>query len=376
MTDKYIRNYLNKVFGKRTSNAIYNVLNFLNVLLEAAQTNGFLEGTCNKADGACDAETIFIKLNANIDVDKLFAIFIELIKPQLREIRKQIRNRKIVIAFDITDEPYYGDNHNEWIHKYKPAKGCTGCYRFMVVSIVIGGRRYIVGILPLKVGDKREAIMEKLLNEIKGYMPIDTVLLDRGFNSSRVIILLKKLRLNYLILWKKHEWSRNVFEQMKKKKFKILTRTLEIKEEDGEVVTIKTNMVFVKGIKVKGDKKAYNWLFATNIEGGRPIKYIYMYKKRWAIETVFRVTDELWIRTKTTNMVKRFFLVLFTILLYNAWKWFNGVTEENVTFSEFTYHFHKVLEKYMPKRELKPRQQKIRDLMEQSCFSDYLDCYA
>ena len=111
-----------------------------------------------------------------------------------------------------------------------------------------------------------------------------------------------------------------------------MKRELFIEEEQ---ITVKTDMVFVKGIR-----ETYH--------------YIYLHKHRWAIETKFRVTDELQIKTKTTDIGKRFFLALFTVLLYNVWKCFRYITELDVAFSEFMDHFTKVQLEFNPGR--KPRE--------------------
>lgn len=265
----------------------------------------------------------------------------------------------------ITYEAYYGEEESEWIHKFKPEKGSKGSYQFIALSIVFNGWKLIIGYLPLRVGDKKEILLEDLLTEVMHFVPIDAILLDRGFDSAKVIHMLKNIGLRYMILWKKYKWHREIFKSMGCKKFHRMKHELFIKEEG---VIVKTNMVFVKGIKVEGDKKAYQWVFTTNIRRKKPIHYIYLYKHRWAIETKFRVTDELQIKTKTTDIGKRFFLALFTVLLYNLWKLFRYVTDVNVAFSELVDHFTKVHLELNPPRKLKERQRLIRELVREICF--------
>ncbi|KAF5428318.1 IS4 transposase, partial [Candidatus Methanophagaceae archaeon] len=48
------------------------------------------------------------------------------------------------------------------------------------------------------------------------------------------------------------------------------------------------------------------------------------YKKRWGIETTFRVQDEVRIRTKSSIPVIRFALFVFECMLYNVWQFFKG----------------------------------------------------
>jgi len=363
-----ILEFIERVFPDRATNGIYTYNDFIKALLEAAEKNKFLEGACIDLDGSCDAETIFNKLE-EVDPDALYDIFIGLVKKQLIRVKIFSRNRKIDLAGDVTCDAYYGNDISIWIHGYRPKNGSTGSYQYLVISIVLNGTRLIVGALPLRTTDKVEMVLEKLLSEVKSYIPIAAILLDRGFNSARVIRMLKQLKLGYLILWKKYDWHWQVFKSMGKKKFHRLERTLTIKDDEGGgKIKVKTNMVFVKGIKIEGDKKAHNWVFATNLHKERPIHYIYSYKHRWAIETKFRVADELQIRTKTKNMGKRFFLVLFTLWLYNVWKVFRYITEIDVTFTGFASHFNKIHEEQAPKRKLKPNQRLVREQVRNICF--------
>jgi hypothetical protein len=345
-------------------NAVYSTTDFLVVLLEAAQKNGFLEGTCKRVDGACDAETILGKLN-DLKPENLHATFVSLIAPHVRRAKTLGRNRKLVLAGDITHEAYYGEYKSEWIHGYKPEKGSTGSYAFIAISIVFNGQKLILGYLPLRVSDKIETVLDELLAMAIKLVPIDTVLLDRGFNSAKVIQALKRLGLKYMILWRKYKWHREIFKAMGREKFYRMKRELFI-EEEGITVTI--DMAFIKGIKVDGDKKTYQWVFATNVHRERPIHYVYLYKRRWAIETKFRVTDELRIKTKTTDIGKRFFLALFTVLLYNLWKVFRHITELSVTFSEFADDFTKILLEISPIRKPKERQRIVRECMKRVLF--------
>jgi len=219
-----ILEFIKRVFPERASNGVYTHNDFIKALMEAAEKNKFLEGACTDLDGSCDAETIFNKLE-EADSDALYDIFIDLVKKQLIRVRIFSRNRKIDLAGDVTCDAYYGNDTSIWIHGYRSKNGSTGSYRYPVISIVLNGTKLIVGALPLRTTDKVEVILEKLLSEVKPYIPIAAILLDRGFSSARVIRMLKQLKLGYLILWKKYDWHWQVFESMGKEKHHRLERS-------------------------------------------------------------------------------------------------------------------------------------------------------
>ena len=94
--------------------------------------------------------------------------------------------------------------------------------------------------------------------------------------------------------------------------------------------------------------------------------YLKKYKKRWGIETVFRVTDELRIRTSTLKQNIRYFLFVFTCLMYNLWKFAKIILkdkEDKITFAVFVRKLANIiLDKTIPKRK-KPKWLEIDDLI-------------
>ena len=85
-----------------------------------------------------------------------------------------------------------------------------------------------------------------------------------------------------------------------------------------------TTLAFLKQIFDKRGNKSYDWAFATNQESIDLDYIIASYKRRWRIETGFRVQDEACIMSKSKDVSIRFFyfayeqvLQLLWIVLYN-----------------------------------------------------------
>lgn len=75
----------------------------------------------------------------------------------------------------------------------------------------------------------------------------------------------------------------------------------------------KTTIVICKGID------EFAWIFATNIHFRTRVEYILYYKKRWQIETNYRVEDEAKIKSKSTNYMIRYFYFLIGLLFHLLW---------------------------------------------------------
>ena len=83
------------------------------------------------------------------------------------------------------------------------------------------------------------------------------------------------------------------------------------------------------------ENKKYDWIFATNLNLKSAEDYVKRYKKRWVIETIYRVTDKIRAYTTSTKSTVRYFLFMFTCLVYNIWRFFQIFLGESLTLSNF-----------------------------------------
>jgi hypothetical protein len=66
----------------------------------------------------------------------------------------------------------------------------------------------------------------------------------------------------------------------------------------------------------------FDRVFATNTKYDKIFSYVRYYKKRYGLETSFRVQEEVKIKTKLLILLIRFVLFVFECLLYNVWQFF------------------------------------------------------
>ena len=133
--------------------------------------------------------------------------------------------------------------------------------------------------------------------------PIKAVLLDRGLaKNAENLALLRDMRVRYLGLYPKYRNIKRVIGRMKR--------------------AYKNCAFRVKGVPTRLviGRENIDWVFVTNLPEKEFVTYLRLYKRRWNIETGFRVHDEARIRTKSINIRVRFFLFLVALVLYNMWK--------------------------------------------------------
>ena len=159
----------------------------------------------------------------------------------------------------------------------------------------------------------------ELIKQAKEHVPVETTLFDRGFDNYELIASLQQAGIHYQILWKKMAWITKELKNMKRGEIKEIIKNRKY-SKDKSRYPVKIRFVLIKRYKRYQKGKAYNWIFATNTRQKSQHFYVDKYRKRWSIETVFRVLDDVRIKTTTRNEIIRYFINLFSCLLYNLWK--------------------------------------------------------
>lgn len=341
---------------KRKNAVTFSSIN--STLIEAAANSAFVNESCRATEEISQSQIIYRKLEEN-DINKIQERFKENTVQFLKRLEICKRNRKLILSYDETEEPFYGKfnkaEDNLYLHDlvYK-TKGAKYGYKYLDVAITCNnGIRYIIDGIILKRGDYIEDYIYEMTKFIKEQISIDVVLFDRGFNNWGIIKKMQELKVHYMIFWKKSgNWYKEPLKKLKNGEFcEVRKKYKYCRDKSGDWVYSK--FVIVKQLEYE-DKK-FDWIFATDLNKKSAERYVKRYKKRWGIETIFRVTDDIRIYTTSTNPLIRYFLFMFTCFVYNVWKFFQFFIGENFTLANFCVN----LNKFMIEKELiQPREYK------------------
>src|SRR3989338_1239337 len=288
--DKGLKRFLKHIFCFVGHNSPYTTADFVQVLLDAVEHTDFTNNTCVRIGGPT-GETFFSRLQ-KADFEKIKTAFFRILKAIYPLLKRLLRNRQAALAFDITDESFYGKVEGFWIHAEQPVRGCTGCFKFLTISVVNRDNKLILGSLPVSRGaDIVELIME-LLQQAKQFVSPEILLFDRGFDNLELLARLQETKERYQILWRKHAWAKKIFKKMKRGELREVNR-ISTYSKDKSKHKIKVRFVLIKRYRRFANGKAYNWVFATNTRQKSQHFYVDKYRKRWGIETVFRVLDNI-----------------------------------------------------------------------------------
>ena len=327
-----LNHFINNALGLSYETHKITGYELLYPLLNSASHNTYLETVSNKTDtlysnikSAQKSMTTFAYLNYIKRVSKKF----------------ELQNKNVMLAFDYTDEDFYGDVQGFDIHGWTGKNAITGKFKFLTCSVVsdeIPQKIPLIS-LPIRIGHYKSSVILECLHLIKDIVgKIDLILFDRGFYDKDLMFGLSKLEYPYLIFVPKHQDKQSILYPMKTGEEIAIYNEFKVNRDKSNFIG-ENILVFLKQIYNKKSDKKYDWVFATNVEKILLEKLITLYKKRWRIETQFRVQDEAKIKCRSKDMKIRYFLFCFEQMLQTIWICFY---KDDLSFKEFLIKIEKL----------------------------------
>ena len=225
----------------------------------------------------------------------------------VRKILPRLNLKKVKVAFDTTEDLTWSKNsHKTRASVYQHE---LQCWNFLNLSIV---EPYFIPLMsiPYTMFDN----LDNLVINLVGYLESlsinpELILFDRGFYHAHLIDFLSSKNLPYLMLVPKTRSVKKYIEQTKT--FGNYNHKMFYKKE---MSTWETHTTII----IKKIKDATYFCYATNC---KPSIWLTLeYKKRWNIETGFRIHDEARIKSKSNILLIRFFYHLLGMLLVLVWR--------------------------------------------------------
>ena len=304
-------------------------------LTESVAYNSYVESVSNKSD------ILYLRIKESL-IGMITNAYLNYIKKISANIK--LNEKPVILAFDYTNEDFYGDVQGFDIHGWTGENGITGKFKFLTCSIIsddIPEKIPLISV-PIRLGHYKSSVILHCLSLIKNYIgEIKLILFDRGFYDNDLMFELTKWEYSYLIFVPKRKEYKQLFEELEEKKT-IFVHDYTFKKDmstwEGE-----NYLTFLKQIYDPKSEKNYDWIFATNVEKIALGDILKQYKKRWRIETQFRVQDEARIKCKSKEMKVRYFFFLFEQMLQTIWICFY---KEEASFKEFLIELSKMSRKW------------------------------
>jgi putative transposase len=249
-------------------------------------------------------------------------------------------------AMDITYIPYHGKPKKDdaEIVRSKAKDGTTHFHAYATLYVILLGKRFTLALKYVKKGTSNLEIISHFMDIIKSLdITVKKLYLDKGFCEVEVINYLKQRNIDAIIALPLK--GKAIKANLKGRKSKIICYTMKSPKT-------KATATFDLSLVCKYSKKKYNRkgarYFAYALIGTipKPKKVFSEYRKRFGIESSYRIMNRARARTSSRSPEIRLLYVAISLIIQNAWVYFNwsymrerkqGVRKANegMTFYEF-----------------------------------------
>ena len=291
---------------KRTERG-YSNAELLYPVVFATLTNSTLEAVSEALrkvfPGTASADTVLRHIR-KFDLDKIEKMINQALAESFRA--AWIPSVKALVAVDMTDIYYYGNLKETDAKHTRPRRGTHYAYRFMVASIVSEKGKFVLHVRLVRRNEDLKTALRKVLEKVRRLVGISWLILDKGFFQVRIIRMLKRMQISFVIAVPRRE---NLDELASRGSF-VIRYTVTSKKYGKEIV-------YIVGFT---DEKGAVY-YATNklIKRKRCGDMHRRYKKRWRIEVSFAVIKRAVAKTTSKSSSVRLFLFAISCTLYNLW---------------------------------------------------------
>ncbi len=305
-------------------NAIYNDESFLDLLVHIAISKDFAKNGSKvlmylqNGERVPTGAALFYYLNkySTEEVSDIFNKIFD-ITFNLAEKAKIISRRgRYTIAIDCHKWEYWGKKIDKFVVGKEPEHGTNKCFKFITLDVTNHEQRFTLCALPFLDKDNQNELVIKLLAGARKKINIRTILIDRGFLDSKLLNYLKSEGLYFIIPSKKSNRA-------------LLKDASFLKPDSVGVLKdvlmgdVRVNLI----VKKEGDK-LYGFFTNMNIvtgDNGLALAIADMYKRRWQIESGYRVKKDFRGRTTSKKYIIRYLYFMLSVILYNFWVLVNSL---------------------------------------------------
>jgi len=252
--------------------------------------------------------------------------------------------KKYEFAIDYTNDPYYGEtdpSNENFVIRSQAKKSTNSFYSYVSLSIINKNERFTISVLPVEKDKTKVDYLIYFMDLIKKLnFKIKILCLDREFYSADVFEFLQKKDIPHITpVVRKGKVIQQMLIGRKARSAEYVMKISHKKE-------IRLNIVIdVKYLKGKrGKKGCENLGFVVYVINWSPRKLSTVYRRRFAIESSYRMRNIVKPKTSTRDVTFRYFFALVSFLLRNAWlflqkKYFTIIKPGPSTIDEHKFRF-------------------------------------
>ena len=299
---------------KYSESQYFDLVSFLSVFNSCAEDGS---NAMNLLDNVPSGDALLQQLK-KMEFDNVNTQFKELFLNQFYKLfpkaKKKNKKYKAIIIIDAHEQETYSKEKrtSEAIRGGKHKNGTNFFFKYITMQVMIGDKIITLGVRFYSRKDQQRELVDELIKYAKEYIKIEVVLLDRGFRDASLLNNLEYREAPLLMPCVKDAKAEKCFEELQNKLFKTKRFVITNSKKEGANVTLLM-------IRLSNDKEVgfYTTLFGTWFHSAR--YYLDIYKKRWNIETGYRLQNQFLPKTTSIEKGVRLFYFCYAVAMHNLW---------------------------------------------------------
>jgi hypothetical protein len=304
-------------FSLRTEGYRSSTRQTMNLLLKAVAEGSSLEAVCADSCGTVDSNTLREQLNAALEVEELRQQEAEMNAALQAVIPKGMPHGGLEVAIDTHDEPFYGKTPElrAYTCKTRAKAGTSRFFRIASAYVIWREVRLTLALTYVLPQDSLPSVVEKLLNQLAQLGLHATVLyLDKGFCSGAVISYLQRVG-QAAVLACPIRGKQGGIRALCRGRGSLTTDYTFTDGTTAHLVLVDTRVPCPKT-----KRKQRKWLaFVLVLLDWTPQQVYAKYRRRFGIESSYRMLRQVKVLTNSRNPALRFFFLGLGLLMQNIW---------------------------------------------------------
>jgi hypothetical protein len=292
------------------------------LLLAAAARRSTIEAACADLSGAPDANTVRGYLTEQLppagipDLEQQWNSLLRSLIPDW------LRHRPQEVALDFHDEPYYGretpDAADNWVCRGEARAGTTRFYRCATAYLMLHDVRLTLAVVFVKPKMDKVAILKRLLGALRAAeISITCLYADKGFCCIEVLRYLKRRALPAIVAMPIRGKQGGSRALCRGQTSYWTTYTLQSAEQGSLSVPVAVVRTYQRR---RSGRRQVCWLLYVCLRcGGSLMRVRRRYRRRFGIESGYRLMEQVRARTTSPNPAVRFLLMGVALLIVNMW---------------------------------------------------------
>ena len=321
-----VQEVVQEIFELDMEKSSYDAQTIWDVLITAAVERLTIDSSCHLLEGAPCANTVRAALKQILDDEGLEKLEEQVNQLLLQRLPQDLLKQSLVCAVDYTDIPYHGQHQadDDRVRRGRAKGGTTHFHSFGTLAVIKHNKRYTIAITLFRKSDKAHDGLARLLTRAGEVgLHIKRLYLDRGFDTNGCVALLQPQPFPSLIALSIRGKTGGTRALCTGRTSYQTTYHRKSRTYDDQTFTVWIVVKYSKG-RYRRNRIGY---FAYIVIGHwtLPPHQVYEeYRKRFGIESTYRLMNTMRARTSSRSVALRLFFVALALLLLNLWafiKW-------------------------------------------------------